>query len=135
MSETISEMIKRLASQGGKVLVAGGQTKKDLDYKIKEHPQVIIWDDDVQDFIRKVVPANTRIILTNRLISHEKLRHLRDEANKLKIPVVMALRNIEIIGYISGLIPNEEAPKIKATEVKSEIKLEPIMAHQRMKPG
>jgi len=102
-SETQSQLIVRLLNRGGKILVAGGETK-DLPERITRHPQIIIWDDNQQNVLHKSVPSNVRAIIYNRWVSHAIAGQLREAAGKLGVPVFPMLRTREIKVLLSEVV-------------------------------
>lgn len=118
MSETTSEVVARLLKQGGFALVVGGGTDK-LPDKYHSHPQILIWDDNMQETLHKTIPTNTRCILYNRWLSHPMAGRLRTAASSLKIPVFPMLRTKEIKEMLSELVHEE----IVQTVVEGELEL------------
>ena len=120
--ETKVELVKRLLSNGGLILVAGGKFDN-LDNKIREHPQILLWEDDRQDYLRKEVPANTRAILFNRFLSHSKSNKLMRAAKDLRIPFFPALSSgevrktvLDIMESMNGTVPAATSNAVTSKE-------------------
>jgi hypothetical protein len=124
--ETNIEVLLRLLRKGGHIIVAGGETK-DLPARYREHPQVIVWDDNDQDFAHKKVPTNTRGIVYNRWISHSNAQRLRLAANQLSIPVFPLLRKREVLEVLDTITNIEvtadvpDAPMVEAPRVTAPV--------------
>jgi hypothetical protein len=107
--ETNIQVLHRLLHRGGHVIVAGG-TIKDLPQRYLEHPQVLVWDDNDQEFAHKTIPTNTRGIVYNRWISHSNAHRLRDAAKQLGIPVFPLLRRREVLEILDSITSAEVTP-------------------------
>lgn len=114
-SETNVEVVCRLLKNGGYLLVAGGSVDS-LPDKIRNHPQIILWDDNSQGVTRKEVPSNTRAILYNRWVSHATAHKLRFAAQKLNIPTFPMLKTREIKDLLTQMILEQEPVPTITTE-------------------
>lgn len=118
MSETNAQVVARIAKSGGKILVVGGETSN-LPDRIKNHAQIVIWDDNVQDFTNKEVPRNTRVILCSRWLSHTNKWRLDKAAKELRALKFPNLKAREIKEFLSEMIQEEpEVAPIEEKEVK-----------------
>lgn len=128
--ESTSAVILRLLRNGGYVLVIGGGTDE-LPDKYRNHPQIMLWDDNRQGFNGKKVPTNTRAILFNRWISHSSAAQMRNAAERLKIPIFPMLRTREIKEMLSDVVNEPPIP----TSVTEEIELPPVPVKVPMPPA
>lgn len=105
-TESDPQLLARLIKHGGRILVVGGEMSN-LPPTFRDHPAILIWDDDKQGFQSKEVPSNTKAILYNRWVSHATAARLSDAARKtgaIKFPM---LRTREIKTLLSEIV-NEE---------------------------
>jgi len=115
---------------GGRILIAGGETSKDLPKQITEHPQIIIWDDNQQGLDQKIIPTNVRIIMYNRLISHATAKRLSNAAADLHAIKFPMLRNREIKELLytfvqaDATVAPEQVEPIVEQIIKEEVAIE-----------
>lgn len=105
--ETSRECVKRLMSRGGFIIVVGGEMGN-LPARYTTHPQVRVWDDNDQDWVHRKIPTNTRGIVFNSWISHQKVSRLRNAAKQLGIPIFPFLKTREVkelLDYITDAQP------------------------------
>jgi hypothetical protein len=98
------ELVASLLKKGGKVLIAGGETK-DLPRAYQEHAQILIWDDNKQNINMREIPANVKIIIYTRWVSHATARRLSEAAVKLHAIKFPMLRPREVKSLLSEVIP------------------------------
>jgi hypothetical protein len=111
---TNPQLVAKLLSQGGRVLIVGGQLR-DLPPQYHEHPQIIMWDDNKQEYLTKEVPSNVKIIVYTRLISHgatDKLNRAAKDLHAIKFPM---LRTREIKELMSEVIPTPVTEPVETT--------------------
>lgn len=120
------ELIARLLKDGGRLLLVGGNVEA-LPDAYKNHPQLILWDDDRQSNEHKEVPSNVRIIMWNRWVSHSMVARLNEAARQLRAIKFPMLRTREIKELLAEVIqadpletPAEEVAKIVEEEVQTE---------------
>lgn len=105
--ETKADVLARLLTRGGYLLIAGGEMSN-LPDKVRSHPQIIIWDDNDQDWQHKTVPSNVRGIIFNSWISHPKVAILRRAAASLNVPIFPFLKTREIKELVSETLQLQE---------------------------
>ncbi len=104
--ETEPQLLARLVKHGGRVLVVGGGIA-DLPQNIRDHPAILLWDDDRQGMQVKEVPSNTKAILFNRWVSHATAAKLHDAARRLHTLKYPMLRTREIKSLLSEIVAEE----------------------------
>jgi hypothetical protein len=144
--EDIPTMIARVLRQrGGVALVVGGGVR----HLKLEHPQVLLWDDEVISWERRAVPDNARFILWTDKISHAKAQILAKAAKKrraIKFPLVkvQALRDmLHVVINPNGHNMSEEeitpaptpAPVLRTHDVQPPALPEPEMTLRKPKRG
>lgn len=121
--ETKSEIITRLAKQGGYILLVGGRLNE-MGSPFTTHPQILIWDDQIQNGIeRKEIPSNTRAILCSKWISHTQFKRIKNFADVHHVAIFPFLQKREIKEMLTDLVSGESVP----TEIESTYSLEPIV--------
>lgn len=108
-----SQLIAHILKQGGKLLIVGGETK-DLPRPYHEHSQILIWDDNQQNFAQKEIPHNVRIIMWNRWVSHATQKKLNEAAKSLHAVKFPLLKPREMKDLLSEVVyidkPQEDIP-------------------------
>lgn len=120
---TKPELIAHILKEGGKILIAGGSMEDYLPKQYKDHPQIIIWDDDRQGFTNKEVPSNTRVIMYNRWVSHPTAKKLTSAAFSLHALRFPMLRTREIKELLSEVVQTE-APQLEPQVIEEELQKE-----------
>jgi hypothetical protein len=90
MSESTPELLKRLADQGGRILLVGGEITNTLPDHIANHPRVTIWDDRKQGIENRHVPGSVKAIIWSRFTSHSiaaKLNNAVKALDALRFPM------------------------------------------------
>jgi len=113
------ELVAHLLKKGGKVLIAGGEMK-DLPREYQEHPQIIIWDDNQKNNIRREVPSNVKVIIYNRWVSHATAKQLSNAAVSLHAIKFPMLRSREIKELMAEVVQTEP-PDVPEEVIEAEI--------------
>lgn len=111
IQSTDPHLVTRIMANGGKILVVGGESK-DLPNNIINHPAIIIWDDNKQEFAQKTIPSNTRIIIWNRWISHASVGRLNEACKSLHAIKFPFLRAREIKELLSEMV--NQSPSVRS---------------------
>lgn len=103
-------------------MVGGGVS--DLPDRYKNHPAILLWDDNQQAWMNKEVPANIRAVLYNRWISHSGVSRLNNEIDARRLIKFPMLRTSEIKVLLSEIVPMtlprvSEEPEAAEVEVES----------------
>lgn len=109
--ETKAELMLRIAKNGGNILIVGGGLGKNLGPTCREHPQIQIWDDQIESIKHKVPSANTHAIIYNSRISHPTVHTLRTFAKKRSVTLfpMMSVREIrDAIDLLINPVPNDQ---------------------------
>jgi len=107
--ETDPQLLARLIKHGGRILVVGGRVTEYLPKHYKDHPAILLWDDDKQGFQSKEVPQNTKAILYNKWISHPTVIRLNEAARKLHAIKYPMLTTREIKALLSDIVYEEQS--------------------------
>lgn len=68
----------------GIVLVVGVKASN-IDQELRDHPRVIIWDNQSEHWMTKEIPSNTRAVFVTRFISHSNFSSIMKQARKRRI--------------------------------------------------
>lgn len=133
--ETDPQLLARLIKTGGRILVVGGGLG-DLPPRYREHPSILLWDDDRQGMVRKEVPQNTKAILFSRWVSHATAHKLNEAAKQLHALKFPMLRSREIKALLSEVISEEKVlpadiPEPTVAEVEKVIAAQEAIAQQK----
>lgn len=120
MSESTAQLLARLIHTGGRILIVGGEIK-DLPRTYHEHPAILLWDDNVQEFSRREVPSNVKAILWNRWCSHDTARKLNDAAVRLRALKFPMLRTREIKEMMSEIVQQDVPVDVSPAQVQTEL--------------
>lgn len=71
---------------GGVILIVGAKASN-LSDELRNHPRIITWDSQNQNWIHKDIPANARAIFLTRFIGHTVFAKLQSLARKRQIPI------------------------------------------------
>lgn len=102
-------LIARILHDGGKLLIVGGAITEFMPTSLQNHPQVVVWDDEKQGFSNKEVPANARVIMYNRWVSHGTAAKLREAAVSRHALLFPMLKTGEMKRLLAEVIQTEPA--------------------------
>jgi hypothetical protein len=94
-------------------VVVGGSSKSWKEYR--EHPQLVFWTGDQKEVQRHVAnkgfPANTKILIVSRFISHTESDLVMATGRGLNIPIMFNKTDEEISNLLYTLVGPATAPK------------------------
>lgn len=101
---TTPETIAKILANGGRALIVGGEMK-DLPRVYHDHPQLLVWDDNQQNLLGRMIPSNVKVIIYNRWVSHATAKLLSDAAKSLHALKFPMLRSREVKELLSCVVP------------------------------
>jgi hypothetical protein len=113
------ELVASILKQGGRLLVVG-ENLENLPKQYQDHPQLIIWDNDYAE--NRTIPANVKIIVWNRWISHVMRDQLNSAASSLRALKFPNLRTREIKELLSEVV-QEDAVEVTEEVIEKEIEV------------
>ncbi len=134
IKETTPQMLARLVHAGGKVLVVGGGTEN-LPTKYTNHPQLLFWDDNVQGHEHKEVPANVRVIMWTRWISHSTAGRLNEAVIRRRLLKFPLLRTGELKALLAEIVQEASMEIKNEQEVQVPQEAVRVVEFERQKSG
>lgn len=105
--------IKRRLVGGGSVLIVGSRSTN-FDETFRQHPRLTFWDStDAGAVDLREVPANTRVIICTRFMSHKTFGRLQRTAAKRQLVIIPGLNNTGEIKDVLSMaldIPSTPTP-------------------------
>lgn len=120
------ELVASILKKGGKCLIAGGEVGN-FPKEYQEHPQLILWDDNVQEYIHKEIPSNVKIIMWSRWLSHAHARKLNNAAKDLRAIKFPLLKPREIKHMLAEFM---QADAVELTNGELDKAIEETIAKQ-----
>lgn len=114
------------------VIVLVGIKASNLDDGIREHPRVVLWESQRQDWTSKPLPQNTRAIFFTRFVGHASFARIQKEARKRHITLFNPSGTGEVVRQVRELLSLQRPVEVEAQAVEEETT--PMRIEQAVQP-
>ena len=106
--------VAELLQLGGVAVIVGGRTTNFTD-AMRQHPQFVFWDSTDPHTQRRDLPANARVVLVTRFVSHALEQRVRSDAKRrgiASIPGLMSSGDVRehLQPVVDHVVPKREEP-------------------------